>query len=161
MPDTKIIHTPQGWIDDDVKNVFFHCRRLARDARRTRLAGGAVRVVPPAPRQAATTTTTNVTVVGTQNSTITLTSLQQRLYDRLTGRQGVSDADASEIIINNGYNAAASYGHMRYAGALHAEAKIVIGLGSPEISMAYGIARAAGFDHTDALAQALRDSNHD
>lgn len=157
MPgDTKVHQTNQGWIDDDNPNTHYSARRLARDARRK--------------ARGDTTTTTKQTVkvkthtvVGFKHSTTgipagnqTLTSLQEKLLKRMTDKQNVQEADAIDIITSNGYNKAASYGHMRAAGATHAEATIVIGLSSPDVSVAYGKARANGLNHILALSEALK-----
>lgn len=166
MPDTKITKTVNGWIDLDDPNIFHPIRRLARDARRAkRIAmGGVRRVAAIRPRQY----TKNVTVVGLKDpqtnlpaGQIILSGLQRKLHDRLTNLQGVSQDDAMNVILGNGYNKAASYGHMREAGATHAEAEIVIGLDSPDVSVAYGRARAYGENHTTALAKALKTSTAD
>lgn len=136
-------------MDVDDPSKTYPVRRLARDARRSKVK--------------IQTTSTTITYVGTQapkqddSGPQQLTSLQQKLFDRMTNRQGVSDVDATDIILNNGYNKAASYGHMREAGANHAEAKIVIGLDSPPVSLAYGQNRAAGLSHAGALSKALHD----
>lgn len=161
MPgDTKIKKTTNGWIDVDRPTIYHSVRREARDARRKRVQYYAFRgVVPPivAVPPAPTAPVFSGSVVPPIN--VGLTSLQQRLYDRLTQRQGVTAADAYDVIKNNGYNKAASYGHMREAGANHSEAEIVIDIGVPAVSVAYGLARASGKDHTAALKEALLDDD--
>ena len=82
-------------------------------------------------------------------------NLQNRLIDRLTGAQGVSYDDARSVVTTFTYNKAASYGHMREAGATHDEALSVIGLDSPSVSVLYGQFRAAGQGHATALNGAL------
>lgn len=136
---------PGGWIDTDVPNVFYASRRLARDARRNRLGNGHIAVV-------GYSSSNNLPAGGA-----VLNQLQTKLYDRLTQRQGVDVADAVDVITNNGYNKAASYGHMREAGATHSEANIVISLDSPYVSLTYGRLRSRGYDHTPALQRALND----
>lgn len=139
MPgDTKIKRTANGWIDVDVPTNYFGARRLARDARRIRLTSNrpAFKLSPPKPQDS-------------------LTGLQDRLLTRLTQRQGVARDEALAVIKNNGYNKAASYGHMREAGANHSEATIVVDLELPDVSLAYGIARSSGEDHSAALRKAL------
>ncbi len=139
MPgDTKIQKTTLGWIDVDIPTSYYRARRQARDARRLRVAG----YIPTA------------SIVASQRKT-GLSSLQQRLYDRLTTQQGVTVSDAYDVVTSYGYNAAASYGHMREAGATHEDALTVIDLGLPSVSVEYGQHRAAGYDHADALGFAL------
>lgn len=163
MPDTKIKKTQQGWIDTDRPNQFHRVRRLARDARRIALAKQPMKGI--APQNAPflpNNMNTNVVQVGYQpgpgqgTAVAQFVGLQKKLWDRLTMHQGVSPDDALEIITNNSYNKAASYGHMRAAGANHHEAKIVISLNSPDTSLAYGIARAQGMNHVDSLSKALK-----
>lgn len=158
MPgDTKISKTVNGWIDNDNPGVFYPVRRLAREARR--LARGVTTTTTRArrPRPIGQPRPSTVAVgPGATTTPVTLTSLQQRLYDRLTGPQGVSAAEAQEVILANGYNKAASYGYMRAAGATHDEAKAVIAYESPTVSLAYGIARAQGKDHNDAFNEAYQ-----
>lgn len=178
MPDTKIKHTPQGWIDTDKPHTYWRVRRLARQARRDdRQAAPAVKAAIPQRTRGLGSMQgvpgpiaqmkTNVTAVGYQpgpgQQTVVgvMSGLQQRLLDRLTARQNVTSDDAVEVISNNGYNAAASYGHMREAGANHAEAKIVISLGSQDTSVNYGKGRAAGKSHVDALSEALKSGSSD
>lgn len=152
MPgETKIKQFPQGWADLDNPNAYWATRELARQARKAS-RGTLVK------RQ-------DVTIVqvftpdqdDNDNTFTTFSSLQQRLFDRLTQQQGVSADDALSVIEANGYNKAASYGHMREAGATHYEALVIIGLNDPATSLGYGQARAAGEDHVDALMGALRD----
>lgn len=151
MPgDTKIKPAPgaqSGWVDVDSPTYVYASRRQARDARRARLAG------TTAPQ----TVTAAVQPVSqpTQPDTSGYSGLTARLYDRLTTRQGVSDSEARAVLSQYGYNASASYGHMREAGATHFEALLVVALGSPAISVTYGRERAAGSDHTSALTDAL------
>lgn len=141
MPgDTKITRTADGWIDVDNPTAFHKVRRLARDARRA--SRGCVRPTD-------------------QVTGPTLTSLQTRLLNRMTQLQGVDADDALDVITSNGYNKAASYGHMRAAGANHSEALYVIGLNAPDVSLAYGLARFAGEDHTEALKEALGELDDD
>lgn len=141
MPgDTKIKRTTKGWYDVDNPSVYYPARRYARDARR-----GTPVVFKSKP-----------TVTGDQtNSARSLSGLQKRLYERLIYRQGVTTTEALAVIMNNPYNKAASYGHMRAAGANHSEALTVIDLGSPAVSLAYGQHRAVGYQHTDALRDAI------
>lgn len=152
MPgDTKIKQCPSGWFDVDHPTVFHPTRWQARDARR-----GVIRpIIQTAPKTYVATVTQTVTRPTTVPSM--LHGLQQRLYDRLTTQQGVTPADAYDVITSNGYNAAASYGHMREAGANHSEATFVISIGAPDLSVAYGLARASGYNHTGALQKALRE----
>lgn len=157
MPgDTKIKRTAQGWIDTDVPSTYHRCRRLARDARRASRATVSTAVTGVVVPKVVVPTYTVTTPTGSS-----LTGLQQRLYDRLTQQQGVSAADAFDVITSHGYNAAASYGHMREAGANHSEAKIVIDLGSPAVSLAYGQRRATGYNHAWALQRALAAAGQD
>jgi len=159
MPDTKIKKTIDGWCDVDSPN-FYPLRRLARDARRASLLAQGKKL--PTKKQVNTMMTTNVTTLGytpglgQAPATIQLSALQQKLYDRLTAQQGVTPDDALQIITSNGYNKAASYGHMRAAGANHAEARIVIDLSDPDVSLVYGKQRGYGLDHTEALTEALK-----
>lgn len=153
MPgETKIFKSQSGWYDVDNPNVYHPTREACRQARK----GGAsvapaIAVVPVLPSQ-----DTNVaTVPDTYQAG--LTGLQQRLFIRLTSSQGVSQSEALEVIRNNGYNKAASYGHMRAAGANHDEALQVIFVGSPAVSLSYGLSREDGFNHVDALRKALDD----
>lgn len=145
MPgDTKIKPAPNaqsGWIDVDNPSFIYGSRRLARDARRARLSGTAPAYNVTLPN--------SVTSVPRQTSGPT--GLRARLFDRLTTQQGASESEASYVLANFGYNASASYGHMRAAGATHTEAVLVISLGSPAASLTYGQARAAGVDHNDAF----------
>jgi hypothetical protein len=154
MPDTKILRKDSGWIDTDVPNVIHRVRREARDARRAnRVVNKAITNVNISswkPTGHATVTGVSVTHLNS-----TLTGLQQKLYDRLTNKQGVDTDDALDVILNNGYNKAASYGHMREAGATDAEARIVISLNEPQVSLDYGLHRGMGYDHIDALKEAL------
>lgn len=159
MPDTKILKTNDGWIDVDEPSNHWRVRWEARQARRARLGPN---TKSPASIPTQTTVLFGVTPTSTDGTTITpFTSLQNKLYVRLTSKQGVSDADAVSVVLNNTYNKAASYGHMRQAGATHAEAEIVIGLSNPDISLAYGINRAKKMSHTDALAEALKVCKND
>ncbi len=174
MPDTKIRKTLQGWIDVDNPATVYPVRRLARNARRTYLVQAGLYKKPVRQTQPVTAraikvnTVTTATVLGyqpgpgQQQATLTLTGLHKKLYDRLTNDQGVSATDAMEVLTDphNGYNKCASYGHMREAGANHAEAKIVIALDNPTVSMSYGISRAQGMNHTDALNKALKDDGN-
>jgi hypothetical protein len=165
MPDTAVLKTPSGWIDRDSPNQVFRVRREARDYRRGRVKFNKPSMVASTPMktsQTVTTATMSVNAGGSIRTTAsTLSHLQRKLYDRLIYRQGVGHDDAIEILTTNGYNKAASYGHMRAAGARHAEAKIVIDLENPDVSVAYGRKRAAGLNHTDALAEALKDDGDD
>lgn len=161
MPDTAIVRVNGGWVDRDNANVTWPTRWRARDARRARLTGKPV-VTQQQSKPTQTITFAQLATSASANTTATtLTSLQFKLFNRLTQSQGVSDADAQHVIENYGYNQAASYGHMRAAGANHFEAVAVIQLQSPEISLEYGKCRAVGSDHTDALACALKSSNAD
>lgn len=150
MPgDTKIKRTPQGWIDIDNPTIFHRARRLARDARRLNKMSQ---------RPVFTSKVADRLITPDRAP---FSGLQQRLYDRLTQRQCVSQNDAYAVVVSHGYNAAASYGHMREAGANHSEALAVIDLGSPDVSLSYGQARAAGYNHTYALQRALRQAVDD
>lgn len=163
MPgDTKIKQNSFGqWFDVDNPSVTHKTRREARAARR----GSLPSQIASVPRQitstaaSATNTTLTLTVPPKTPSLAypTLSSLQNRLIDRLTSRQGVSLAEALWVVVNNGYNKAASYGHMREAGATHTEAVSVIDRGDPDLSYAYGLARAGGFDHDEAIIIAEED----
>ena len=146
MPgDTKIKRVPVGndykWIDVDVPSNFYDARWQARDARRGAVAHHA------RPRTYAVSTP--------PASPTGLTSLQQRLYDRLTATQGVSASDAHDVITSHGYNAAASYGYMRAAGATNEEALAIIDRGNPQVSLTYGRLREVGHNHAASLATAL------
>lgn len=159
MPgDTKIkrSHTGQGWIDVDDPVRMYGSRRLARDARRVRLGNSLPTKATSVPRP---TTVVVQNIAASPNDG--LSGLQHRLFTRLTFQQGVTNTDALMVIDNYGYNQAASYGHMRAAGANHSEALSVILLESPDLSVAYGRARAAGYNHTGALAKAIREVNGD
>lgn len=156
MPgDTKVKKTQNGWIDVDEPNKTFGARRQARDFRRYRLTG----TTPTKTVKSTPTPATPVTPDPVAKLQAGLSKLQARLLTRMTLRQGVFQSEALEVILDNGYNAAASYGHMRVAGATHDEALIVIGVGLPDVSLAYGIARARGKDHTAALREALNDDD--
>lgn len=156
MPgETKIFKDSSGWYDVDKPGVYYTTRAFCRDARRGGLPSRALSV--PRSPSPISVTVQNITTSPVDGSP--LTSLQQRLLDRLIQSQGVSINDALAVVSTNGYNKAASYGHMREAGANHAEALVVIGLDSPDISVAYGKARAVGEEHTDALMVALRDTS--
>jgi len=156
MPgDTKIKRVfhqgATGWVDVDAPATIYPARRVARDARRNRL-NGRLSFSPPSAQRMPTFTATTVQPA----SPTPLSGLQNRLLDRLTTFQGVTTDEAMDVITAHGYNASASYGHMRFAGATHHEALIVIGLDSPDVSLAYGMARARGVDHADSLREALR-----
>jgi hypothetical protein len=163
MAKTQISRTPYGWVDNDNPTQFYASRRAARAARQASLIAQGktahLRSISKPKSQTLTVPKTapqplpNVTVINTTVNN--LSSLQDRLYDRLTNRQGVSAADAFDVITGNGYNKAASYGHIREAGATHEEALDVVNLELPDVSLAYGLARAAGTDHADALQEAL------
>lgn len=171
MPDTKVAKTANGWIDKDDPNTYYRVRRLARDARRAKRINqgqpkGVTVKAQTAQQIGLVPKVTKFSVFGMKNSVTgvpqgsqQLTSLQDKLYTRLTTSQGVDPTDALSIITSNGYNKAASYGHMRAAGATHAEAEIVINLDNPDISLAYGKAREAGESHTNALSSALNVNN--
>jgi hypothetical protein len=153
--DTKLKRTHDGlWMDLDTGNTYA-VRRLARDARRQARSTSAAASTPVQPPT--NLATTNVTLVGYTSPAGNLTPLQAKLFDRLTNRQGVSADDALKVLLDpaNGYNKAASYGHMRAAGANHAEACIVISLNDPDVSLEYGLNRARGMNHADALHEAL------
>jgi hypothetical protein len=141
MPgDTKIKRTANGWIDIDDPATAWRTRRLARDARR------------------GTPTFSSASMTSVIHATVTppaLTSLEYRLLDRLTTEQGVTHPDALYVISSYGYNASASYGHMRAAGATHDEALNVISLGQPDVSLAYGKGLASGLSHLAAIQKAL------
>ncbi len=153
MAKTQITRTSSGWVDNDDPTVLHPNRRTAREARRKSLyyqgKTGHLRSLKSKP-----TSTTAPTFTVTQPLT-GLTGLQRRLYDRLIYQQGVTTTEAYFVVTKRGYNAAASYGHMREAGANHSEALSVIDLGSPNVSRAYGQHRAVGFTHTDALRDAI------
>jgi hypothetical protein len=158
--DTRLKRTPQGWVDLDNPTNVYGSRRQARDARRR----GSSSISAIVASASATTLGQTQTSQAAQALTITpapgssdsyLTSLQARLLDRLTTRQGVDLTDALSVITSNGYNKAASYGHMRQAGATHDEALAVINLDSPGVSQAYGLHRALGYNHADALRDAV------
>lgn len=151
MPgETKIFKNSSGWYDVDNPSVYYPTRALCRDARR----GTSVATLP----KRVMSVPSSVATSQPQNGSL-LTGLQLRLLDRLTYQQGVDLADAMSVILVNGYNKAASYGHMRDAGANHSEALAVINLDSPAVSVAYGRARANGLDHTSALKEALDDDD--
>lgn len=159
MPgDTKIKQTPQGWIDIDNPTTFHPSRRLARLARRGTTATAPT--TTSAPTRSAKIKPIDTQSLSSDGITL-LSSLQMRLVDRLVNQQGVDLSDAMDVVTSNGYNKAASYGHMRSAGATHHEAQIVIDLDSPDVSVAYGRARANGYNHTGALQKALRDVDDD
>jgi hypothetical protein len=167
MPDTKIAkvidNNKQYWIDVDQPTQFWTVRRLARDARRSNLVQQGK--VKPVVKQNYTpknphVITTNLTAVGTITGNVhVLSQLQQKLFNRLTTQQNVSVDDAFRVITTYGYNKAASYGHMREAGATDPEADIVVNLNNPAISLCYGIGRASGLNHTLALGKALKDND--
>jgi hypothetical protein len=152
MPgETKIFKSTSGWYDVDNPTVFHPTRdicRLARKADRKVLPTAIGTITMPVYASPPAVT------VKTRPATPSLTSLQNRLMDRLTLQQGVGEFDALAVITTFGHNAAASYGHMRAAGATHNEALDVISLGVPDLSLAYGLARFAGLDHADALKEA-------
>lgn len=159
MPgETKIFKNSSGWYDVDNPTVFHPTRERCRDARK------AARKVIPASGTFTTTLpkpVTPVVSVQARPATPSLSSLQNRLMDRLTLNQGVGQFDALAVITTFGHNAAASYGHMRAAGATHNEALSVISLGDPDLSLAYGLAREDGLDHDLSLNAALRGSTDD
>lgn len=163
MPgDTKVKRTAQGWVDVDEPSKFYNVRRLARLARRMKRLGqqvGGTNGVFPIRARQPQTVTRQVTAVGyTQpGNAPSMSTLQQRLYNRLTQTQNVDHDDALDMVLNNGYNKAASYGHMRAAGANHSEAKLVVDMNDPDVSLDYGKLRAQRFDHTSALTAALDD----
>lgn len=148
MPDTTILRTPDGWIDRDAPTVFYKTRWMARDARRTNH--------PSTNRKArAVHQSTRVAKPVTVPSAMMPVDLQRKLRDRLVNVQTVDAVDADFMVNNFTYNMAASYGHMRAAGANHHEALQVISLRTPEISREYGERRAQGYSHSDALTMAL------
>lgn len=148
MPDTAIIKTNDGWIDRDAPQVFYPVRRLAREARRSSHPRTIKNAKPFKSRFTSTPATTIAAPVD---------GLKKKLHARFE-TYGIAKADADFVIDSFGYNKAASYGHMRAAGANHSEALNVVALDSPEISLAYGKARARGEGHTAAFAEALRDN---
>lgn len=151
MPDTKIMRARTGeWIDIDNPAKGYPSRRLARDARRQYLISTGWN--PPKRKPVIKARAPLNPVV---NLDLGLTDLQSKLLRRMTLDQGVLRSDAVEILAEFGYNASASYGHMRHAGANHTEAKSVISMLNPDISVTYGKARAQGKNHTDALDIAL------
>ncbi len=128
-----VFKTTQGWYDKDNPTVFYKTRkgaRLARQASRRKAFSTMPATPTPSP----------------------FNSLQLKLLRRLTGKQGVPVAEAVEIVHDYGHNTAASYGHMRAAGATHDEAKAVIAHCDPDLSLRYGQRRAQGLSHTGALA---------
>lgn len=131
-----------GWIDRDVPNVYWSTRREARLARRNRLG----KTVP---------TTTYSTAPKSHQTVPDLTSLQKRLVNRMTILQDVDLVDAVYAVRTWGYNKAASYGHIRAAGATHTEAVSVVERNDPAFSLAYGKERAAGVTHGASYARAL------
>lgn len=148
MPgETKIFKNTNGWYNVEKPGVYHATRDAARAARKATITNTYVAAH-----------TTPVIPDNAQASTFAprgLSELRQRLFDRLTKRQGVDPVDALSVITSNGHNAAASYGHMREAGATHDEALSVIWRGSPSVSLAYGHHRAYGYNHADALRDAL------
>lgn len=138
MPDTTILKTANGWIDRDEPNVFHPCRRLARDARRGRNPRAVKMVAKP-------TTLLHVNVAN-------LSQLQRKLYNRFTSHQGIPADEAFEVVRKWTYNKAASYGHIRAAGATPKEAEFVVNQNDPTTSLMYGNDRAAGIDHLVSLA---------
>lgn len=159
MAKTKITQTPRGWVDDDSPAIYYRTRREARAARRCALTGSSTPSVVPSRIPTAVTAVPRQTNVVVQNFLPPLTSLQDRLYDRMVNQQGVSHDDAVSVVKNNGHNKAASYGHMREAGATHHEALIVINFDDPVFSVAYGKARSSGSDHVAAIQEALRGNS--
>jgi hypothetical protein len=162
MPgETKIFKNSSGWYDVDNPTVYYSTREQARDVRRGRgktltsrpSALDTVKADLDKTRQALTVTPQP------DSADSALTSLQVRLLGRLTQRQGVDLLDALNVITSYGYNAAASYGHMRESGATHDEAIEVIDLDSPDVSLAYGLSRGAGYNHTYSLQRAFRDND--
>lgn len=158
---TRIERTANGWVDLDYPNVTYTTRRVAREARAARL-----RREQTSPQYASTSDFKAAHVLHreaadaqrqaeTPEVEADLTRLQQRLFTRLTTEQGVTEKDALTVIQAVGYNAAASYGHMRAAGTTHYEAAAVIYLASPRISLSYGTARGTGASHFDALKEAF------
>jgi hypothetical protein len=150
MPgETKIFKNHSGWYDVDNPGVYHATREECRQARKGHVPASTAAVRPSLNTNAvADTNVPDTALTG-------LTGLQQRLLIRLTSSQGVSQSEALEVIRQNGYNKAASYGHMRAAGAGHFEALQVIYIGSPTVSLSYGKAREDGFNHVDALTKAL------
>lgn len=168
MAKVQITKTQKGWIDNDDPSTTYPSRRAARDGRRQALiAKGktahlrSLKAKPTTAKPDPGTGVSTSNVTTSPNDGSLLTSLQQRLLDRMTQRQGVNLNEALQVISVNPYNKAASYGHMRAAGANHAEAVIVINLGNPDVSVSYGKARAAGYNHTYALQRALREAQDD
>lgn len=153
MPgETKIFKNTSGWYNVEKPGVYHATRDAARAARKATIVGTTATATAP---------TSTPTPIKHPQTGMTMTGLQQRLFDRLTQRQGVDTLDALFVVTSNGYNAAASYGHMREAGATHAEALAVIWLDSPTVSVSYGRLRAAGNDHTSAYKEALRAAASD
>lgn len=156
MPgETKIFKNTNGWYDVDNPGVYHATRALCRDARKGNLPSKVTSLPRTTSAISCGTFTTVQAPAGPGLSAFQ--GLQHRLFVRLTAQQGVTTDEAKDVILNNGYNAAASYGHMREAGANHSEALFVIGIGAPDLSVAYGIARAAGYNHTGALEKAMRE----
>lgn len=170
MPgDTKIVRAPNrqgGWIDIDVPRTIYATRLQARNGRASRLlAAKNSRSLHPSGGIAPQRSTgaipvadadTDVKTVTTDNPGVfSLTSLQFRLFLRLTQEQGVSPDDALSVMRSFGYNASASYGHLRAAGATHDEALSVIHYGVPAVSRSYGEARVAGKGHFEAAQEAI------
>ena len=174
MPgDTKIKRNAhlKGWFDVDEPTVLHKTRWQARAARKAKKAGLQVAYTKaPQPKvtsgyiQAAkgtSTTHATITVSGIHDfiQSVTkpkLTSLQSKLLNRLHNSQNVNYNDAEFIVTHFGYNAAASYGHMRVAGATHDEAYLVVSLNNPHVSVTYGLLRAQGEDHISALREAIK-----
>lgn len=162
---------PGAWIDIDDPNTTYPARWRARQARRDKKVTLVSTPSSNLPGNSHNTTPTMSVVsvrAGLGFPALTsaqvgvippYTPLQLRLMDRLVQRQGVDWTDAHQIINEYGYNQAASYGHMRAAGATHTEAEYVIKLENPAVSLAYGKARAQNYTHTTALRNALNDDD--
>lgn len=139
MPDTKIEKWATGWVDVDVPGEVHRTRAEARAARRAR-------------KQGRVTAKGQLLLLPVSRLTSLPRGLENKLRSQLTVR-GVADVQIDEMLASGlGYNAIASYGHMRQAGATHDEAKEVVERGEPHVSLNYGHARAAGLDHDAALS---------
>jgi hypothetical protein len=166
MPDTTILKTPNGWIDRDEPNAFHGSRRLARDARRASKGKSAWSIagfLKPGSSLGSKTITNVMPSVFNRTTSVTfdssrapLTSLQQKLYDRFTTEYLMSPAEAREIVTQWTYNKAASYGHIRAAGVSMVDARQVVEMGDPRMSLNYGKSRALGLTHELALDLAKR-----
>jgi|SRR5579863_9594807 len=154
MPDTTILKSllgSRGWFDRDDPTLYFPTRRQARAHRRARTGGRVIRLRP-------------TTVVASGPTRPQFDGLQNKLFSRWEDGGTITEAEATEVLTTVytkvGYNAAASYGHIRqYAD--HQEALEVVGYASSSVSNEYSRLRASGmYSHDLALTIARKADSH-